>query len=86
MLGVIHEHFHDIKRKFNKIYFRVKDNREAKGNIIDHVQKKKQPENNDNDVKTHYYKFKISFYISRDDTEQQALITNVQAKKVMVLF
>ena len=34
LLGVIHENFIDIKRKFNKQHFKVKDNKDAQIDLL----------------------------------------------------
>ena len=86
IIGVVHENFMKIKRKFNKAYFRIRDNRNAKSEISTNIQGKLVNKFKKGENTTDFYKYKRILYIARHPETEPHSITGTKSKKIIGLF
>lgn len=86
LLGVVHDHFHQIRRKFNKNYFKKKKKKTKSEKGKEEEETTEKLEEEEYNVSTSFYKFKYLFYIKRDEKEDIVFLTNIKSKKIMGLF
>jgi len=83
VLGIIHDHFLGLKRKFNKHYFRVKQSKEIKNDILNKITGKKELKKKKSQLINRYYDFKHMFFIEQP-FELKNLIKNDSKKEAVI--
>lgn len=86
LIGVVHENFMKIKRKFNKAYFRIRDSKNAKKEMKKKPQNKLTNKFRKSENSTDFYKYKRILYMARHPDTEPHSITGTKSKKIMSLF